>query len=59
MVPFAKRKKFAGQQEYRFVARVIGEPKEKVFLMEITDALRKPGPAPNVRSNPRGGRPTG
>ena len=40
MVPFVKRSKFAGHREYRFVVEVIGEPKEKVFLMEITDELR-------------------
>ena len=39
-VPFVKRSKFAGHREYRFVVEVIGEPKEKVFLMEITDELR-------------------
>ena len=39
-VPFVKRSKFAGHWEYRFVVEVIGEPKEKVFLMEITDELR-------------------
>ena len=39
-VPFVKRSKFAGQREYRFVVEVIGEPEEKVFLMEISDELR-------------------
>ena len=40
MVPFVKRRKFAGQREYRFVVEVIDEPKEKEFVMEITDELR-------------------
>ena len=40
VVPFVKRQEYAGQQEYRFVVEVIGEPREKAFLMEITDELR-------------------
>ncbi len=40
MIPFVKRRTYAGQQEYRFVVEVIGEPKEMEFLMEITDELR-------------------
>ena len=39
-IPFVKRRKFAGHREYRFVVEVIGEPREKVFLLEITDELR-------------------
>ena len=39
-VPFVKRIKFAGHREYRFVVEFIGEPRKKVFLMEITDELR-------------------
>ena len=39
MVPFVKRNKYAGQREYRFVVEVIGEPEEKLLLMEISDQL--------------------
>ena len=39
-VPFVKRGKFAGHRECRFTVEVIGEPKEKVYKMEITDELR-------------------
>ena len=38
--PFVKRRKFAGQREYRFVVQPIGEPRETEFLMEITEELR-------------------
>ena len=38
--PFVKRNTYAGQREYRFVVALVGEPKEKEFLMEITDELR-------------------
>ena len=41
VVPFVKRSKFAAHREYRFVVDVIGEPKGKVFLLEITDELRR------------------
>jgi len=40
VIPFVKRRKYGGQQEYRFVVEVIGEPTETEFLMEITDELR-------------------
>lgn len=40
VVPFVKRREYAGQQEYRFVVGLIGEPTEKAFLMEISDDLR-------------------
>lgn len=40
VIPFVKRRQYAGQREYRFVVEVIGEPKEPNFLMEITDELR-------------------
>lgn len=39
-IPFVKRHKYGGQQEYRFVVGVVGEPRETEFLMEITDGLR-------------------
>lgn len=39
-IPFVKRRKYAGQPEYRFVVEIIGEPTGKVLLMEITDELR-------------------
>jgi len=41
VVPFVKRGKFAGQHEYRFVVEVMGEPKVKTFLMEVSDELRR------------------
>ena len=41
VIPFVKRRKYAGQREYRFVVEVIGEPKEPKFLLEITDELRR------------------
>ena len=40
VIPFVKRRKYAGQWEYRFVVEIIGEPKETEFLMEVTDELR-------------------
>ena len=40
VIPFVKRGKFAGQREYRFALEVIGEPKEKLLLMEVSDELR-------------------
>lgn len=41
VVSFVKRGKFAGQHEYRFVVEVMGEPKVKTFLMEVSDELRR------------------
>ena len=40
VLPFVKRKCFEGQQEYRFVVQVGGEPKREEFFMGISDELR-------------------
>ena len=55
-VPFVKHSKFSGQREYRFVVEVIGEPKEKVFLMEVTDEIRGLT-RPYMKDNLGGGKP--
>ncbi len=40
VVPFVKRKKFEGDQEYRFLVEPIGEPMKQEFFMPISDQIR-------------------
>ena len=41
VVPFVKRREFAGQREYRFVIGLVGQPTETGFLMEVSVELRR------------------
>ena len=41
VIPFVKRMKFEGQQEYRFTVKVLGNPKNQEVFLNLSDELRR------------------